>query len=102
MDINSNLRKTEQLRRELREKNEGLRKERETKRLMDSIEKHFKTTFIGALNAVEKEFGLLWGAGLPESELSEDEYNWRKRWEIVRTNILNNGNNERRASLAEL
>jgi hypothetical protein len=79
-----------------------LRKQREAKRLADSIDKHFRTTFIGALSAFENDFSSLWGAGIPEDQLTDDEYRWRKRWEVVRTTVLNNGNNERRAAQAEL
>jgi hypothetical protein len=104
-DGDDNASKMRRTRRDLKiqaERSEAERKEKESKRLSDSIDKHFKTTFIGALSAFEKEFGGVWADGVPEAELTDQEYRWRKRWENVRNTILTNGNNERRATQAEL
>lgn len=98
-----NVSKMRRVRRDEQVEIERNEKEKEFKRLSDSIDKHFKTTFIGALSAIEMEFGpRLWAPGVPEEELTDDEYRWRKRWAVVRDNILTNGNNERRATQAEL
>lgn len=77
-------------------------KEKSADQLSRSMDKKFRTTFIGALSAFEKAFGYLWGDLRPEEELTDEEYNYRKVWENVRTNVLNNGNNQRRAAQAEL
>lgn len=62
----------------------------------------FKTTMIGALDKFEKMFGELWAHGIHEDDLTPEELEWRQRWDIVRTQVLNNGNNEQRAALAEI
>ena len=72
------------------------------KRLMTILEKKFKTTIIGALAQFEERFGDLWGHGKPIEELDEIELEWRNVWIATRTNVLNNGNNQLRASLDEL
>lgn len=101
-----NASKMRRVRRDLKvenERSEAERKEKESRRLVDSIDKHFKTTFIGALSAFENEFGpRLWAPEVPEEELTDDEYYWRKKWKAVRDVILTNGNNERRSTQAEL
>lgn len=71
-------------------------------RLMTILEKKFKTSFIGAISQFESYFGVLWGHGKPENKLTEQEKLWRERWNLVRTQILNNGNNQVRAVQQEL
>lgn len=102
LDIDYNLRRTKQLRQNEKERAEVFRKEQEADRLSRSIDRHFNTTYIGALHAVEKQFSALWADGIPEHELTEAEYLWRQRWKTVRNEILKNGNDERRAAQAEL
>lgn len=72
------------------------------KRLLNTIEKKFKTTIIGAIASVEAGFGELWGHGKPEVELTEDERNFRAIWQEVRTEILNKGNNNLRGAQDEI
>jgi hypothetical protein len=72
------------------------------KRLIALLTKKFQTTMIGALAQFEDLFGDLWGHGIPETELTDDEQRWRERWEIARTEILNNGNNNLRAAMDEI
>lgn len=57
--------------------------------LKTNIEKKIKTTMIGALDQFEKNF---------EEEIN---YNYEK-WNLTRTEILNNGNNQIRSALAEI
>lgn len=64
-------------------------------------EKKMQTAFIGALSCFEKEFGWLWGCGLPEEECSPEQREWRRVWERCRNNVLNVGNNQLRALRAE-
>ena len=70
------------------------------KRLMINIEKKFKTTMIGALSQFEKEFGELWGFN--SHDITPEQEEWQEKWQIVRTEILNNGNNQLRACLDEI
>ena len=67
---------------------------------MDNMEKKVKTTMIGALASFEKEFGSLWGHDA--EKLSDEEQYWLDRWDDVRTEILNNGNNQIRAAMEEI
>ncbi len=66
------------------------------------VEKKFKTTMIGALVAFEKHFGDLWGQDKYEEDLTEEEKLMYAKWEVARTEILNNGNNQKRAILDEV
>lgn len=70
--------------------------------LKKHIQTKFKTTMIGALSRFEELFGDLWGHGLSEHDLDEDQRYWREKWQLARTEILNNGNNQLRASLNEV
>jgi len=74
------------------------------KKLMDNMEKKVKTTMIGALASFENEFGSLWGQNADNlsDSLSEEEQYWLDRWDGVRTEILNNGNNQIRAAMEEI
>lgn len=62
------------------------------KRLIQALERKFKTCFIGALAEFEKQFSDLW----------EDDNEWRAKWEATRTHVLNNGNNQLRAAIDEV
>jgi len=75
-----------------REKNDRLAKEGSKQRLVKAVEKHIRTSFIGALDAFEKEFGYLWGHGKDVEELSEDELTFREVWNRARDKVLDNGN----------
>ena len=66
------------------------------------IETKFRTTMIGALARFEELFGYLWGHGKQEFELTDEELEQREKWHLARTEILNNGNNQARAALAEI
>ncbi len=71
-------------------------------RLRRNMETKIRTTMIGALSAVEQRFGSLWGQGKPRHLLTEDELRWDEIKEVLRTEILNNGNNQLRAAAAEI
>lgn len=66
------------------------------------LTKRFQTTMIGALYEFEKVFGYLWGQNKNPDFLSESEEDFRDRWESVRNQILNNGNNQLRKCLNDL
>jgi len=86
----------------IRQRNADKYKEHSKKRLMTNIKRKFNTTMIGALAQFEEYFGEVWGHGLPFDKLSPKQAEYRKRWEEVRTNILNNGNNQARAADDEI
>lgn len=72
-------------------------------RLMKIIETKVRTSFIGAISQFEELIGKeLWGHGKPTEKCDEDELYWRKVWDRVRTNILNNGNAQLRALQSEV
>jgi hypothetical protein len=71
-------------------------------RLAIILSKKIKTTFIGDISRVEEALGMLWGHGKPEHQLNDDEREWRKIWEELRSKILDNGNNQIRTIEKEL
>lgn len=61
-----------------------------------------KTSFIGAISAVENRMGHLWGIDRETFELTDNQKKWNAVWEELRKTILNNGNNQIRAIQNEL
>ena len=72
------------------------------KRLINNLTRKFQTTMIGALARFEEVFGYLWGYGKQHEDRTKEEKEWFDKWQEVRTAILNNGNNQLRASLDEV
>ena len=72
------------------------------KRLARIAEKKMKTTFIGSLDAIEKTFGDIWGADLDDRDRTNEQRENYELWQDLRTEILNNGNNQCRALLNEI
>lgn len=68
--------------------------------IFDSLEKRFKTLMIGTLYRFEQSFGYLWNHG--ESPNTDNQIKFRQKWEDLRTDILNHGNNQIRLALNEL
>ena len=66
------------------------------------LTKRFQTTMIGALFEFEKAFGYLWGHEKEDHELTDNELDFLDRWDAVRNQILNNGNNQLRKALVDL
>lgn len=66
------------------------------------LTKRFQTTMIGALFEFEKAFGYLWGQEKDENDLTEKELDFLDRWDTVRNQILNNGNNQLRKAISDL
>jgi hypothetical protein len=64
--------------------------------------KRFQTTMIGALFEFEKTFGYLWGQDKNEEDLTDNELDFLDRWDFVRNQILNNGNNQLRKAISDL
>ena len=71
------------------------------KRLSIILKKKLETSFIGALAAFEKEFGFLWGFE-GDKPLTKQQKEMGAIWDDVRTQVLNNGNNQLRAIQNEL
>ena len=72
------------------------------RRLNDILEKKFKTSFVGAIDKFETNFGYLWGHGIPVSELTPEQKKFRDIWNLTREQIFTNGNNQIRATHNEL
>lgn len=66
------------------------------------LTKRFQTTMIGALFEFEKTFGYLWGHDKDEKDLTDKELDFLDRWDMVRNQILNNGNSQLRKSISDL
>lgn len=70
--------------------------------LKRAITTKFKTTMIGSLSVFEDLFGYLWGHGKDPKDLTKTELEFKRSWDIARTDVLNNGNNQMRAVLQEV
>lgn len=66
------------------------------------LTKRFQTTMIGALFEFEKSFGYLWGQTKEEEDLTDNELDFLDKWDNVRNQILNNGNNQLRKAISDL
>ena len=88
------------LRNQIKKRNEEKYRESSKKRLINNVEKKFKTTMIGSLASFEKYFGELWGHG--GEDLTPEELRFRELWEQARTEILNNGNSQLRIAQEEI
>jgi hypothetical protein len=66
------------------------------------LTKRFQTTMIGSLFEFEKAFGYLWGQDKDERDLTEEELDFLDKWDFVRNQILNNGNNQLRKAISDI
>ena len=57
---------------------------------------------IGSLSEFEKAFGELWGQDIDDKDRTEEQREWLKKWLLVRSAILSNGNQQSRASMDEI
>jgi len=72
-------------------------------RLKSIAKKKFTTCFIFAISEFEKVWGQeLWGHGLPDEKLTDVQRANRVRWEQVRRDILDKGNNQLRGFESEI
>ena len=92
----------QQIRDGARKKNDEQYKTSSKKRLMTNIERKFNTSMIGSLATFEKYFGHLWGQGVDPNQLTAQELEWLEKWEMARTELLNNSNNQKRTCLDEI
>jgi len=72
------------------------------RKLRQTIETKINTVMIGALDAIEKEFGNLWGHGIPNNQKTSEQLSMLEIKDRLRTVILNNGNNQKRAAVTAL
>jgi hypothetical protein len=85
----------------MRRKNEERIVQSSKRKLREIVEKRIRTTMIGALAEIERsEFGKMFGFG--KTKLSDEERRWKMLWDELRTNILNQGNNQLRESMREI
>lgn len=64
-------------------------------KLINDIQTKIKTTMIGAISRIEQSFGYLWNHGNEPITDSHDMF--LEKWDILRSDILNHGNNQIRS-----
>lgn len=64
------------------------------------LEKRFKTIMIGSISRFENSFGYLWNHGHEPTDDKEEFF--RDKWEDLRYELLNHGNNQTRLAISEL
>jgi hypothetical protein len=69
-------------------------------KILQDIEKRFKTLMIGSLSRFEQSFGYLWNHGHEPTDQKEEFF--RDKWEDLRYDLLNHGNNQIRLAISEL
>lgn len=62
--------------------------------LFNCCKKNIQTTMIGALDAIEKNFGFLWGFEDAGSDLTEEQNFMKGLYNELRDKILDNGNTQ--------
>lgn len=72
----------------------------EDNKLIKDIETRLKTIMIGSLARFEKHFGHLWNFG--DEPNTKQENIMREKWEDLREDILNHGNNQIRIAIDSL
>jgi hypothetical protein len=78
------------------------------KRLLEIIEKKFKTTFIGALSEFERKFGVLWGdknygGSLTKAQImSMSQDMIEELWLEARDHILTQSNKQMKSVFSEI
>jgi len=65
-------------------------------KLRQDIETKIKTTMIGAISRIEQSFGYLWNHG--SDPISESHEMFLEKWDVLRSDILNHGNNQIRSA----
>jgi hypothetical protein len=62
--------------------------------LYQKSRKRLQTTMIGSLSTLEEFFGFLWGFGLPEEDITEEQKYMKNIYEKSRSRILDRGNTQ--------
>jgi hypothetical protein len=96
------IRELARLQRESREKAIESYRESSKELLIKNISTKFTTSTIGPLSILEQHFGSLWGRGKPRHLLTDEERRWEAVKERFRTEVLNLGNSQKRAAVAEI
>lgn len=52
------------------------------------ISTSLKTTAVGSIAIFEENFGHLWGEGVPEDQLTEEQKLYKERWQETRSQIF--------------
>lgn len=87
------------------EKNNWDKEEQKTKdrnQLRLALTKKMNTMMIGFIAELERVFGVGWGHGLLEKDLTDEQLDERAKWRICRNNILDFGNSKIREMQQEL
>lgn len=66
----------------------------------DILKKRILTTMIGALARFEDAFGYLWG--IDSDNPTQEQLDIESKWEKVRTEILDHGNNQIRGAINDI
>ena len=77
-------------------------KEEFNARLKEIIGKKIMTTMMASVSAFETDFGTIWGQGIPESELTDGQRQWRQIWNACRKSIMDTGNRQKRNASTEI
>lgn len=106
MDDNEEFLRFRKLKKKLVESSSKQYNESSKTRLKAIADKKVQTTMIGALHAIEEEFGVLWGLSeggkKPNRPLTEEEQHALSIYTLVRDKILDLGNKQRRNLEAEI
>lgn len=79
------------------------RNEKNKDRFKNICKKKFQTCFIFPIAEFEEEFGKeLWGMGLEDNELTNEQKLNKVKWSQLRKNVLDKGNAQLRAFLNEI
>lgn len=65
-------------------------------------EKKFTTCFMNPICKFEENFGYLWGHNIENGKLTNEQKQLKIIWELVRKDILDNGNRQKRAMNSEI
>lgn len=71
-------------------------------RLLLILRKKLSRIFIGDIQLIEHYLGELWGHGKPAEERTPEELWWFRKWQRLRTEILDNGNFQLRSVESEV
>ena len=69
-------------------------------KILPDMENRIKTQLLGRLSRFEQSFGYLWNHG--HEPTNEKEEFFRDKWEDLRYDLLNHGNNQIRLAISEL
>ena len=79
---------------DLKSARESRNKEISRDKLFKAAKKKIQTTMIGALSTLEEGFGFLWGMGLSEDKISDEQKKIQEIYEDARAKILDRGNTQ--------